>query len=107
MRGWRPTASVLDRCDSHHIAVAPYMELWRPWGDPMNTIFLLEKLRDIEKALDLEDMRTTRRILADVRQRALDLQHNSPEQMRRDSRHNSQPKTFRTTYCVSVDYRYL
>jgi hypothetical protein len=44
----------------------------------MNTIFLLEKLRDIEKALDLEDLRTTRRILADVRQRALDLQHQTP-----------------------------
>jgi len=72
----------------------------------MNTIFLLEKLRDIEKALDLEDLRTTRRILADVRQRALDLQHQTPEQMRRDSRH-CEPKTSRTTYCVSVDYRFL
>lgn len=52
----------------------------------MNTIALLEKLNKIERALEVEERGTIRELLRDAQQCALQLQRETPEQMRRDSR---------------------
>lgn len=52
----------------------------------MNTVVLLEKLNKIERALDVEEPATIRALVRDAQQYALQLQRESPEQMRRDSR---------------------
>jgi len=55
----------------------------------MNTVVLLEKLNKIELALDVEERATIRALLREAQQCALELQRETPEQMRRDSRANS------------------
>jgi predicted transcriptional regulator len=52
----------------------------------MNTVVLLEKLNKIERALDIEERATIRELLREAQQCALQLQRETPEQMRRDSR---------------------
>jgi hypothetical protein len=52
----------------------------------MNTVVLLQKLRDLERALDVEERATIRRMVLDAQLCVLQLQRESPEQMRRDSR---------------------
>lgn len=52
----------------------------------MNTVVLLEKLNKIELALDVEERATIRELVRDAQQCALQLQRETPEQMRRDSR---------------------
>lgn len=52
----------------------------------MNTVVLLQKLGEIERALDVEERATIRKMVLDAQQCALQLQRESPEQMRRDSR---------------------
>jgi len=52
----------------------------------MNPIWLLEKLKEIELALDREEPSTIRSMIVEAQQYAIQLQHDSPEQMRRDSR---------------------
>jgi uncharacterized membrane protein len=52
----------------------------------MNTVVLLEKLNKIERALDVEERATIREMLRDAQQCALQIQRETPEQMRRDSR---------------------
>ena len=52
----------------------------------MNTVALIEKLNKIERALDVEEHDTIRELLRDAQQCALQLQRETPEQMRRDSR---------------------
>jgi uncharacterized membrane protein len=52
----------------------------------MNTVILLQKLTEIEQALDREEKATLRKMLRDAQQCALQLQRESPEQRRRDSR---------------------
>jgi hypothetical protein len=52
----------------------------------MNTVVLLEKLNKIERALDVEEHATIREMLRDAQQCAIQLQRETPEQMRRDSR---------------------
>ena len=52
----------------------------------MYTVLLIEKLQEIERALDLDDCTVIRKMLAEAQQYAVLLQRESPEQMRRDSR---------------------
>jgi hypothetical protein len=52
----------------------------------MNTVILLQKLTEIELALDRGESATLRKMLHDAQQCALQLQRESPEQRRRDSR---------------------
>ena len=52
----------------------------------MNPIQLVEKLRAIERALELEERSTVRTLVAEALQYAMQMQRESPEQMRRDSR---------------------
>jgi hypothetical protein len=52
----------------------------------MNTVLLLQKLDEIERALDVEERATIRKMVLDAQQCALEIQRESPEQMRRDSR---------------------
>ena len=52
----------------------------------MNTVALLQKLDEIERALDGDERATIRKLVLDAQQCALQLQRESPEQMRRDSR---------------------
>jgi hypothetical protein len=52
----------------------------------MNTIVLLKKLNKIERALDVEERATIRELPREAQQCALQLQRETPEQMRRDSR---------------------
>jgi len=52
----------------------------------MNPIQLVEKLRAIERALELEERSTIRTLVAEALQYAMQMQRESPEQMRRDSR---------------------
>jgi hypothetical protein len=52
----------------------------------MNTVVLLQKLTDLERALDVEERATIRRMVLDAQLCVLQLQRESPEQMRRDSR---------------------
>lgn len=52
----------------------------------MYTVLLIEKLREIERTLDLGDRAAIRKMLADAQYYAVQLQRESPEQMRRDSR---------------------
>lgn len=51
-----------------------------------STVVLLQKLSDIERALEIEERATIRNMLLDAQQYVLQLQRESPEQMRRDSR---------------------
>jgi len=51
-----------------------------------STVVLLQKLGDIERALEIEERATIRNMLLDAQQYVLQLQRESPEQMRRDSR---------------------
>ncbi|HEX4283811.1 MAG TPA: hypothetical protein VHZ28_01880 [Terracidiphilus sp.] len=51
----------------------------------MSLILLLEKLKEIELALEIEKSATIRGMLAEAEQYALQLQRESPEQMRRSS----------------------
>jgi len=52
----------------------------------MNAVFLLEKLKEIERALDMEERATIRAMVLEAQQYTIALQKDSPEQMRRDSR---------------------
>jgi hypothetical protein len=52
----------------------------------MNTVVVLQKLNEIERALDVEERATIRKMLLDAQQCVLQLQRESPEQRRRDSR---------------------
>jgi len=52
----------------------------------MNPLWLLEKLKEIERALDLEERSTIRRMVVEAQQYAIQMQRDTPEQMRRDSR---------------------
>lgn len=52
----------------------------------MNMVLLLEKLQEIERALELDEPLILRQLLGEAQQFALELQHESPEQRRRDSR---------------------
>ncbi len=52
----------------------------------MNTISLLQKLQELEQAVGVEGVVTLRRMVADARECALEIQRNSPEQLRRNSR---------------------
>lgn len=52
----------------------------------MYTVLLIEKLKEIERTLDHGDCASIRKMLADAQYYALQLQRESPEQMRRDSR---------------------
>jgi hypothetical protein len=51
----------------------------------MSLILLLEKLKQIELALEIEKSATIRGMLAEAEQYALQLQRETPEQMRRSS----------------------
>jgi hypothetical protein len=51
----------------------------------MSLILLLEKLKEIELALEIEKSATIRGMLAEAEQYALQLQRETPEQMRRSS----------------------
>jgi hypothetical protein len=51
----------------------------------MSLILLLEKLKQIELALEIEKSATIRGMLVEAEQYALQLQRESPEQMRRSS----------------------
>ena len=52
----------------------------------MYTVQLIEKLKQIEQALDLGDRTVIRQMLAEAQEYAVLLQRQSPEQLRRDSR---------------------
>ena len=52
----------------------------------MYTVLLIEKLKEIEQALDLGDCTFVRQMLAEAQQYAVQLQRETPEQLRRDSR---------------------
>jgi hypothetical protein len=56
----------------------------------MYIVLLLQKLREIEGALELEERATLRKMVAEAQQYAIDLQRETPEQMRRDSRFHFQ-----------------
>ncbi len=57
----------------------------------MNTVALIEKLNKIERALEAGESATIRELLRDAQQCALQLQRETPEQMRRDSRASLHP----------------
>lgn len=52
----------------------------------MDTVSLLQKLKELEQAIGVEGPSTLRKITAEVRDCALEMQRHSPEQSRRDSR---------------------
>ena len=52
----------------------------------MNPIWLLEKLKEIERALEREERSTIRRMVVEAQEYAIQLEHDTPEQRRRDSR---------------------
>ena len=72
-----------------HRSGEPDVRLLGQVKDEMNTVVLLEKLNKIELALDVEERATIRALLREAQQCALELQRETPEQMRRDSRANS------------------
>ncbi|HEX3891902.1 MAG TPA: hypothetical protein VHW46_04955 [Terracidiphilus sp.] len=57
----------------------------------MNTILLIEKLREIERVLELEENPRIRRLLTEAQQYALQVQHETTEQVRRDTRATAHP----------------
>ncbi|MGA8671392.1 MAG: hypothetical protein WB679_16025 [Terracidiphilus sp.] len=60
----------------------------------MNTVVVLQKLNEIERALDVvEERATIRKMLVDAQLCVLELQRESPEQMRRDSRIVCRPES--------------
>jgi hypothetical protein len=73
--------------------------------DPMNDVFLREKLNDLERALDLEDLPAIRQILADMRTAVRRPQDETPELVRHSARQGESAHL--TTYTISIDYRYL
>lgn len=52
----------------------------------MYAVLLLEKLKEIERSLEFGDSVSLRKMLADAQYYAVQLQRETPEQMRRDSR---------------------
>jgi hypothetical protein len=52
----------------------------------MNPLWLLEKLKEIERALENEERSTIRKMVTEAQQYAIQMQRETPEQMRRDSR---------------------
>jgi hypothetical protein len=56
----------------------------------MYIVLLLQKLREIEGALEREERAVLRKMVAEAQQYAVDLQRETPEQMRRDSRFHFQ-----------------
>ncbi len=59
----------------------------------MNTVVVRQKLNEIERALDVEERATIRKMLVDAQLCVLELQRESPEQMRRDSRIVCRPES--------------
>jgi hypothetical protein len=54
----------------------------------METVALIQKLREIRKAIGYEDAAALRKLLDEAEVYAVRLQHETPEQMRRESRSN-------------------
>jgi hypothetical protein len=52
----------------------------------MHTVQLIQKLREIERALELEDRSIIRRLLIEAQECALRVQRETEEQTRRESR---------------------
>jgi hypothetical protein len=52
----------------------------------MNIIGLVQKLRDLEQALETEDATKVRNMVIDARECAIEIERDSPEQRRRTSR---------------------
>jgi hypothetical protein len=52
----------------------------------MYAVLLIEKLKEIERSLEFGDSMSLRKMLADAQYYAVQLQRETPEQMRRDSR---------------------
>lgn len=58
------------------------VEVWAT----MNPLWLLEKLKEIERALENEERSTIRSMVVEAQLYAIQMQRETPEQMRRDSR---------------------
>lgn len=52
----------------------------------MDTVSLLQKVDELEQAIGVEGPTALRRLAAELRECALEVQRHSPEQARRDSR---------------------
>jgi hypothetical protein len=52
----------------------------------METVALIQKLRDLKKAIGCEDVARLRQQVDEAEKLAVLIQHESPEQMRRESR---------------------
>lgn len=57
----------------------------------MNPLWLLEKLKEIERALENEERSTIRSMVVEAQLYAIQMQRETPEQMRRDSRAIAHP----------------
>jgi hypothetical protein len=53
----------------------------------MDTVLLLDKIRSVRRVIGFEDPTVLRQMLTEIEESLLKMQHTSPEQLRRESRH--------------------
>jgi hypothetical protein len=83
----RPSILLLDqRSAFHHINPRAPMPSSEAEVRAMHTVQLIQKLREIERALELEDRSIIRHLLIEAQECALRVQRETEEQTRRESR---------------------